>query len=59
MRTHVLLNLLNDVRKRYICEACILSRILSLYSNEFHNFNNTSARMLDYIYHIKSSILLK
>ena len=40
MRTHVLLNLLNDVRKRYKCEACILSRILSLFATSFINCTN-------------------
>ena len=29
-----------------------LPRILSLFRNEFNKFNNTIARMLDYIYHM-------
>ena len=29
-----------------------LSIILSLFCNEFDKFNNTKARMLDYIYHM-------
>ena len=29
-----------------------LLRILSLFSNEFNKFNNTRARMLDFIYHM-------
>ena len=38
-----------------------LSRILSLFRNEFNKFNNTGARMLDSTYHmtlklVKSSI---
>ena len=35
MSTHVLLNLLNELRKR----------VLSLFCNEFSKFNNTGARM--------------
>ena len=30
-----------------------LSSILALFRNEFSKFNNTGARMLDFIYHIK------
>ena len=29
-----------------------LSRILSLFHNEFNKFNNTGARIIDSIYHI-------
>ena len=29
-----------------------LPSILSLFCNELNNFNNTEARMLDYIYHM-------
>ena len=39
---HVLLNLLNELRKGIKCEA--LPRILSLFPNEFKEFNNTGAR---------------
>ena len=39
---HVLLNLLNELRKEIKCEA--LPRILSLFRNEFKEFNNTEAR---------------
>ena len=33
-----------------------LPSILSLFRNEFNNFNNTRARMLDYIYHMKNTL---
>ena len=42
MSAHVLLNLLN---------------ILSLFRNEFDKFNNTTARMLDSIYHMTLRLL--
>ena len=50
MRTHVLLNLLNKLGKRDKMQG--LPRILSLFRNEFFEFNNTRARMLDSIYHM-------
>ena len=50
MSAHVLLNLLNEFRKRDKMRG--LSSILSLLRNEFNNFNDTRERMLDYIYHI-------
>ena len=40
MSAHVLLNLLNELRKR------------DLFRNEFNKFINTRARMLDSIYHM-------
>ena len=46
MSAHVLLNLLNEFRKRDLLS------ILSLFRNEFNKFNNTGARMLDSIYHM-------
>ena len=49
MSASVLLNLLNEFRKRDKMQR--LSSILSLFCNEFNKFNNTSARMLDSIYH--------
>ena len=55
MSAHVLLNLLNELRKRD--EMRGLPSILSIFRNEFNNFNNTGARMLDYIYHMTLSIL--
>ena len=34
-----------------------LPSILSLFRNEFYNFNNTGARMLDSIYHMTFKLL--
>ena len=50
MSAHVLLNLLNELGKRDKMRG--LPSILSLFRNEFNKFNNTRARMLDYIYHM-------
>ena len=50
MSAHVLLNLLNELEKRDKMRG--LASILSLFCNEFNEFNNTRARMLDSIYHI-------
>ena len=50
MSAHVLLNLLNELRKRDKMRG--LPSILSLFHNEFNKFNNTRARMLDSIYHM-------
>ena len=55
MSAHVLLNLLNELRKRD--EMRGLPSILSLFRNEFNKFNNSGARMLDSIYHMTLSIL--
>ena len=33
-----------------------LPSILSLFRNEFNKFNNTRARMLDFIYHMTNSL---
>ena len=49
MSGHVLLNLLNDLRKSDKMRG--LPSILSLFRNEFNKFNNTGARMLNSIYH--------
>ena len=46
MSAHVSVNLLNELRKRG------LPSILSLFRNVFSKFNNTRARMLDYIYNL-------
>ena len=51
MSAHVLLNLLNELRKRDKMRG--LPSILSLFHNEFNKFNNTGARMLDSFYHMK------
>ena len=48
MSAHVLLNLLNELRKRDKMRG--LPRILSLVCNEFNEFNNTGVGMLDSIY---------
>ena len=50
MRTHVLLNLLNELRKSDNMRGW--PSILSLFSNKFNKFNNTGALMLDSIYHM-------
>ena len=50
MSAHVLLNLLNELRKNIRCEA--VPNILSVFPNEFNKYNNTGARMQDSIYHI-------
>ena len=49
MSAYVLLNLLNELRKRDKMQG--LSSILSLFRNEFNEFNNTGARMLNSKYH--------
>ena len=51
MSAHVLLNLLNELRK--IDKMRGLSSILSLFRDEFNKFNNIGARILDSIYHMK------
>ena len=50
MSAHVLLNLLNELRKRD--KMLGLPSIVSLFRNEFNKFNNTRARVLDSIYHL-------
>ena len=50
MSAHVLLNLLNSLRKSD--KMLGMPRILSLFLNSFNKFNNTGARMLDSIYHL-------
>ena len=50
MSAHVLLNLLYELGKRDKMRG--LPSILSLFRNEFNKFNNTGARMLDFIYHM-------
>ena len=54
MSAHVLLNLLNELGKRYKMRG--LPSILSLFRNEFNKFNNTRAQMLDSIYHMKTTL---
>ena len=50
MSSHVLLNLLNEWRKRDKMRD--LPIILSLLRNKINQFNNTGALMLDSIYHM-------
>ena len=50
MSVHVLLNLLNELRKRDKMRG--LPIILSLFRNRFNKFINTRARILDSIYHL-------
>ena len=54
MSVHVLLNLLNELGKRYKMRG--LPSILSLFRNEFNKFINTRARMLDSIYHMTNTL---
>ena len=49
MSAHVLLNLLNELRKSD--KMLGLQSILSLFRNKFNKFNNTRVRMSDSIYH--------
>ena len=55
MRTHVLLNLLNELRKRDKMQGS--PSILSLFRNEFNKSNNMGARMLDSVYHMTLRLL--
>ena len=55
MSAHVLLNLLNKLGKRDKMRG--LLNILYLFRNGFHKFNNTGARMLDYIYQMTLKLL--
>ena len=55
MSAHVLLNLLNELGKRDKMRG--LLSILSPFRKEFNKFNNTGARMLDYIYHMTLKLL--
>ena len=56
MSAHILLNLMNKLRKRDEMR-CLLS-ILSHFRNKFNKFNNTGAPMLDSIYHMKLFCLI-
>ena len=55
MSAHVLLNLLNEMKKRDKMRG--LPSILSLLRNNFKKFNNTRPRMLDSIYHMTLRLL--
>ena len=50
MSVHVLLDLLNKLRKRDKMRG--LSSNLSLFCNKFSKFNNTRAQMFDSSYHM-------
>ena len=50
MSAHVLLNLLNQLRKKDKMRG--LPSILSFFHNEFNEFNDTRVRMFDSIYHM-------
>ena len=54
MSAHVLLNLLIELEKRDKMRG--FPSILALFRNEFNKFNNTSARMLDSIYHVTNTL---
>ena len=55
MSTHVLLNLLYELRKNDKMRG--LPSTLLLFLNKFNNFNNTGARMLDSIYHMTLKLI--
>ena len=55
MSAHVLLNLLNKLRKSDKMRG--LPSILLLFRNKFNKFNNTGAQMLDSIYHMTLRLL--
>ena len=57
MSTHVLLNSLDELRKRHKMRGS--AKFLSLFHNDFDKFNNTGAQMLDSIYHMTLKITLK
>ena len=59
MSAHLLLNLLNSLRKKIRCEA--VPSILSVFPNEFDKFNSIGAPMQDSIYHmtLKSRFISK
>ena len=55
MNAHVLLNLLNELRKKDKMRG--LQSILSLFCSKFNEFNNTEAGMLDSTYHMTLNLL--
>ena len=54
MSARVLLNLLNESGKRDKMRG--LPSILSLFRKELNKFNNTRARILDFIYHMTNTL---
>ena len=59
MSAYVLLNLLNELRKKIRCQA--LPNILLVFPNEFNKLNNTGARTQDSFYRmtLKSHFISK
>ena len=55
INAHVLLKFLNELGKRDKMRG--LSRVLSLFRNDFNQFNNTRERMLYSIYHMTFRLL--
>ena len=55
MSAHVLLNLLNELRKSHRMRG--LPTILSFFRNEFIIFNDTGAQMFYSFYHVTLNIL--
>ena len=55
MSAHVLLNLLNKLRKRDKMRG--LPSILSLFRNKFNKFNHTGAQMFNSIYNMALKLL--
>ena len=55
MSAHVLLNSLNEFRKSY--EIARLAEHFITYSQQVYLFNNTGARVIDYIYHMILKLL--
>ena len=55
MSAHVLLNLLNELRKSDKMRGW--PSILSLFRSEFNKFNNTRARLPESIYHMTLRLL--
>ena len=55
MSAHVLLNLLNKLRKSDKMRG--LPNILPLFCNKFNKFNNKGAGMLDSIYYMRLKLL--
>ena len=54
MSVHVLMKLLNELRKRDKMQD--LTSTFSLFHNEFNKFNNRRARMLDSIYNMRLNL---
>ena len=50
MNAHILLNLLNQLRKRD--KNLMLAKHLYLFSNKYNKLNNTAAQILSSIYHM-------